>query len=311
VLRPIRWLAKSERQDELRQDAEEKLVLLGSRMGVPAAASKDARDFLVGAILDTLNKPAERRYVTKAGLLEIFQKKTFITLPPNMLEGLPIPASDAQLTPVDAIARDMARIPLPRRAALRARVVEGLRTHLVSSGVLWFRGSSGLGKSVLAVLLARSQNVEWRVADLRELSGPAIHSVLVGIASSFRQTAGRGIVLDDIPADADNALVSAIGQVAQAVADADGLLIITCTKPPHPTLSSRLGLDNGAIIRVPYLTQEDVAHMVKGAGGDPQKWARTIYAFAGSGHPQLVDARVAGLEQRGWDRRSFWPTSSP
>ena len=305
VLRPIRWLAKSEGQDELRQDAEEKLVLLGSRMGVPAAASKDARDFLVGALLDTLNKPAERRYVTKAGLLEIFQKKTFITLPPNMLEGLPIPASGAQLTPVDAIARDVARIPLPRRAALRARVVEGLQTHLVSSGVLWFHGSSGLGKSILAVLLARSQNVEWRVADLRELSGPAIHSVLVGIASAFRQTGARGIVLDDIPADADNALVSAMGQVAQAVADADGLLIVTCTKPPHPTLSSRLGLDDDAIIRVPYLTQEDVAHMVRGAGGDPQKWARTIYAFAGSGHPQLVDARVAGLEQRGWDEKEL------
>jgi tetratricopeptide (TPR) repeat protein len=305
VLRPIRWLAKSEGQDELRQDAEEKLVLLGSRMGVPAAASKDARDFLVGALLETLNKPVERRYVTKAGLLEIFQKKTFITLPPNMLEGLPILASGAQLTPVDAIARDVARIPLPRRAALRARVVEGLQTHLVSSGVLWFHGSSGLGKSILAVLLARSQNVEWRVADLRELSGPAIHSVLVGIASAFRQTGARGIVLDDIPADADNALASAMGQVAQAVADVDGFLIVTCTKPPHPTLSSRLGLDDDAIIRVPYLTQEDVAHMVRGAGGDPQKWARTIYAFAGGGQPQLVDARVAGLEQRGWDEKEL------
>jgi tetratricopeptide (TPR) repeat protein len=305
VLRPIRWLAKSEGQDELRQDAEEKLVLLGSRMGVSAAASKDARNFLVGALLDTLNKPAEQRYVTKAGLLEIFQKKTFITLPPNMLEGLPIPASGTPLTPVDAIARDVARIPLPRRAALRTRVVEGLRTHLVSSSVLWFHGSSGLGKSILAVLLARSQNVEWRVADLRELSGPAIHSVLVGIASTFRKTGARGLVLDDIPADADNALVSAMGQVARAVADADGLLVVTCTKPPHPTLSSRLGLDDDAIIRVPYLTLEDVANMVRGAGGDPQKWARTIYAFAASGHPQLVDARVAGLEQRGWDEEEL------
>jgi tetratricopeptide (TPR) repeat protein len=305
VLRPIRWLAKSEGQDELRQDAEEKLVLLGSRMGVSAAASKDARNFLVGALLDTLNKPAEQRYVTKAGLLEIFQKKTFITLPPNMLEGLPIPASGAPLTPVDAIARDVARIPLPRRAALRARVVEGLQTHLVSSGVLWFHGSSGLGKSILAALLARSQNVDWRVADLREFSGPAIHSVLVGIASTFRKTGARGLVLDDIPADANNALVSAMGQVARAVADADGLLVVTCTKPPHPTLSSRLGLDDDAIIRVPYLTQEDVANMVRGAGGDPQKWARTIYAFAGSGHPQLVDARVAGLEQRGWDEEEL------
>ncbi len=237
--------------------------------------------------------------------MEIFQKKTFITLPPNMLEGLPIGGPGAPLTPVEAIARDVARIPLPKRAALRTKEVARLQTHLVSSGVLWFHGSSGLGKSILAVLLARSQSVEWRVADLRELSASAIHSILVGIASTFRQTGAGGLVLDDIPADADNALVSAIGQVARAVADADGLLVITCTKPPHPTLSSRLGLNDDAIVRVPYLTQEDVASMVRAAGGDPQKWARTIYAFAGSGHPQLVDARLAGLEQRGWDEKEL------
>lgn len=153
--------------------------------------------------------------------------------------------------------------------------------------------------------MARSQSVEWRVADLRELSVSAIHSILVGIASTFRQTGARGLVLDDIPADADNALVSAMGQVARAVANADGLLVITCTKPPHPTLSSRLGLNSDAIIRVPYLTEEDVANMVRTAGGDPQKWGRTIYAFAGGGHPQLVDARVAGLEQRGWDEKEI------
>ena len=46
-------------------------------------------------------------------------------------------------------------------------------------------------------------------------------------------------------------------------------------------------------------------HGQRRAGGDPQKWARTIYAFAGSGHPQLVDARVAGLEQRGWDEKEL------
>jgi tetratricopeptide (TPR) repeat protein len=305
VIRPIHWLPKSAGQDELRQEIEEKLVLLGSRMGVPAAASKDARHFLVGALLESVAKPAEQRYVTKATLLEIFQKKTFITLPPNILEGLQIGAPGAPLTPVEAIARDVARIPLPKRAALRTKEVARLQIHLVSSGVLWFHGSSGLGKSILAVLLARSQSVEWRVADLRELSAPAIHSILVGIAGTFRQTGARGLVLDDIPADADNSIVSAMGQVARAVADADGLLVITCTKPPHPTLSGRLGLDDDAIIRVPYLTQEDVANMVRAAGGDPQKWARTIYAFAGSGHPQLVDARVAGLEQRGWDEKEL------
>ena len=304
VIRPIHWLEESANQDELRRDVEEKLVLLGSRMGVPAAASKNARHFLIGTLLDSLGQPAGQRYVTRAELLDIFQEKTFITLPPDMLQGLPIAGAGAPLTPIEAIARDVALIPLPRRAALRTEEVERLQAYLVSSGMLWFHGSSGLGKSTLAVLLARSQGVAWRFADLRELSASAIRSILVGIASSFRQTGARGLILDDIPADADNALVSAIGQVARAVTDADGVLIITSMKPPQPTLSGRLGLDSDAIIRVPYLTEKDEADMVQAAGGDPQKWARAIHAFAG-GHPQLVDARVAGLEQRGWDEKEI------
>lgn len=174
----------------------------------------------------------------------------------------------------------------------------------MSRGTLWFYGSGGLGKSTLAVLVARSQSVAWRFADLRELPAPAVRSILVGIASNFRQTGARGLILDDFPAEADNTLISAIGQVARAVADADGVLIITSMKPPQPTLSGCLGLDGAAIIRVPYLTEEDVADMVKAAGGDPRKWTRSIHAFAG-GHPQLVDARVAGLEQRGWNEKEI------
>jgi hypothetical protein len=304
VIRPVHWLEESADQDELRRDVEEKLVLLGSRMGVPAAASKDARHFLVGALLDSLGQRSGQRYVTRAELLDTFQNKTFITLPPDMLQGLPIAGAGAPLTPIEVIARDVAQIPLPRRAATRTEEVERLQVHLVSSGMLWFHGSSGLGKSTLAVLLARSQGVAWRFADLRELSASAIRSILVGIASSFRQTGARGLILDDIPPDADNALISAIAQVARAVADADGVLVITSTKPPQPTLTGRLGLDSDAIIRVPYLTEGDVANMVKAANGDPQKWARSIYTFAG-GHPQLVDARVAGLEQRGWNEKEI------
>lgn len=304
VIRPIHWLEESPNQDELRRDVEENLVHLGSRLGVPAAASKTARLFLIGALLDSLNQPAELRYVTKTELLDVFLKKMPILSAPDILSGLPLTAAGTPLTHVEVIARDVADIPLPRRATLRTKEVKQLQAHLVSSGILWFHGSSGLGKSTLALLLARSQGVAWRFADLRELSTSAIRSILIGIASSFRRTGARGLILDDIPADADNALISAIGQVARAVADADGVLVITSMKPPQPTLSSRLQLDPEAITRVPYLTEEDVTNMVKAAGGDPQKWARSIRAFSG-GHPQLVDARILGLEQRGWNEKEI------
>jgi hypothetical protein len=311
IIRRLRWIDRHPSPDDLRRDVEEQLVYLGARLGVPATPAINARDFLVGTLLDSLRQAPEKRYVTKAELLAIFQSKTFVTLPPNLLQGLPLPGPATQLTPVDLIVRDVAAIPIARRPATRAAVVHDLQHQLVSHGTLWFHGSSGLGKSTLATLVARSQRVAWRIADLRDMPAPAVRSILVGIASSFRQTGARGLILDDVPADADNALISAIGQVAGAVTDVDAVLVITSVKPPRPTLAARLGISLQAIIRVPYLTEADVGQMVRAAGGDPRKWARVIRAFAGGGHPQLVDARVAGLEQRGWDNKELFAEIVP
>jgi hypothetical protein len=304
IIRPIRWLDGSATQDELDRDIEDRLVLFGSRQGVSADASKNALDSLVGALLKCIRKPAGQRYVTTAELLSTFQSKTFVTVPPDLLEGLKIPVVTSPQIELTATVRDLAHFGPPPRTAARTEEVIRLHAILVSEGKLWLHGSSGLGKSTLAILLARSQSVSWRVADLRDLPEPALRSVLSGIANGFRQSGARGLILDDIPADPSNALVFAIGQVARAVAGADGALIITSTKPPPPTLSGRLELNTEAIIQVPYLTEADVAEIVRLGGGNPEKWARSIRAFAG-GHPQLVDARVAGLRKRGWNQKEI------
>jgi tetratricopeptide (TPR) repeat protein len=305
ILQPIQWLGGGPSPEELRKDVEDRLINLGLRMGVPAASARNARDSLIATLLDTVLEPAEIRYVTKAELIKVFQSKTFVMVPPDFLQGLAIGGAGTTLTPVEAIARDVAQIPLSRHATDRSAVIGQLQADLVSTGALWFHGSSGLGKSTLAVLLAQSQSAPWRLVDLRELSEAAACSTLIGIASSFRQTRAVGLILDDMPADPGNALISAVGQVARAAADADAVLVITSMKPPPPTLAGRLGLGTSEIISVPYLTEEDVADMVRRAGGDPQKWARPIHAFAGSGHPQLVDARIAGLAQRGWNEKEI------
>ena len=91
IIRPIRWLDGSATQEELDRDIEEKLVLLGSRQGVAAAGSKNALDSLVGALLECIRKPAHQRYVTATDLLTTFQSKTFVTVPPGILEGLTVP----------------------------------------------------------------------------------------------------------------------------------------------------------------------------------------------------------------------------
>lgn len=59
--------------------------------------------------------------------------------------------------------------------------------------------------------------------------------------------------------------------------------------------------ENGPnVVKVPYLSRDEVAELVKLADGDAQKWAGVVHSFCGFGHPQLVQARISGLRQRNW-----------
>ena len=107
-------------------------------------------------------------------------------------------------------------------ATLRQSLIEDLHPALVGNGTLWLHGSSGLGKTTLALLLVRRQNAAWTFADLRDREPRALRLVLARLSTTFGASGARGLILDDLPADADNATILAIKRVARAVANADG-----------------------------------------------------------------------------------------
>jgi hypothetical protein len=301
LLRPIRWLGSGPSQDEIERDLHEQLVHFGTTLGVGAQDSKNALSALIVELLACARRPATLRYVTAADLLIVFQKNTYRLFPPSVLLGIaPAPAETGDLADMAMATSDAASIPLPPRAAPRSDLIDDLHGTLVANGVLWLHGSSGLGKTTLALLLARRQNTTWMFADLRDLRPRALRLVLVRLSTTFGASGARGLVLDDLPSDSDNATILAIKRVARAVATADGTLVLTSAKPPPPSAAGGLTLANNAIWSVPYLTEEDVGHIVSQGGGDPHIWDRIVYLFCGGGHPQLVDARVIGLRQRGW-----------
>ena len=301
ILRPIRWLGSGPSHDEIERDLHEHLVHFGNALGVGAQDSKNALSALIVELLACVQRPPEWRYVTAADLLTVFQKNTWRLAPPSVLQGVtPALAGADDLADTALATRDAASIPLPPRAAVRPDLVQDLHGTLVANGVLWLHGSSGLGKTTLALLLARYQNAPWVFADLRDLEPRALRLVLVRLSATFGASEARGLILDDLPADPDNATILAIRRVARAAANADGLLVVTGAKPPPPSLVGGLSLPNHAVRAVPYLTEDDVGQIVSLAGGDRQIWGRIVFLFCGGGHPQLVGARVVGLRQRGW-----------
>jgi tetratricopeptide (TPR) repeat protein len=300
ILRPIRWFGSSPSHDEIESDLQDRLVHFGAAQGVGAQDSKNALSALIVELLKCARRPANSRFVTAADLLTIFQKNTYVLIPPSAFERIGITQQGtSELAGADLAIRDAASIPLPPRPAMRPELVDDLHGSLVVNGKLWLHGSSGLGKTTIALLLARRQNVVWMFSDLRDLEPRALRLALARLSATFEASGALGLILDDLPSDPDNATILAIKRVARAVTNSDGVLVITGVKPPPPTLSGGLGLANNAVRAVPYLTEDEVGQIVDQAGGDRRVWGRLIFAFCG-GHPQLVDARVVGLRQRGW-----------
>jgi hypothetical protein len=299
ILRRIRWIGGGKSQEEVQRDIEERLVHFGSRLQVGAQESTNALSALLLAVLHCIPRPPAERYLTAADFKVTFEKNTHCLVPPSILKAQLVQSAgkdpslaSRSLTPAAA------SMPLPPRASLRTSVVGSLHSTLVAHGVLWLHGSSGLGKTTLALLLARQQQrVEWFFSDLRDLKSSELRVRLAGLSLEWG-TSG-GLILDDIPGDADNATILRVRQLASIVVTQDGVLVITSTQSPSPTLREALGLTSETICSVPYLREEDVASMVVQAGGDASVWAQIIHVFCG-GHPQLVDARIAGLRHRGW-----------
>jgi hypothetical protein len=303
ILRPIRWFGSGPSQDEKQHEIHEQLVYFGSALGVGAQDSKNALNALIVELMTCMRRKPPLRFVTVADLRTVFEKNTYRLFPPSALESFAsAPTAANDLADTALATREAVSIPLPPRAALRPDLVEDLHGTLIENGALWLHGSSGLGKTTLALLLARRHNAAWTFADLRGSEPRALRLVLSRLTATFGASGARGLILDDLPADADNTTILAIRRVAHAVANADGVLVVTGAKPPPPTLAGGLSLATSAVRAVPYLTEEDVCEIVSLAGGDRRIWGRVVFLFCGGGHPQLVDARVAGLRQRNWPR---------
>jgi hypothetical protein len=187
------------------------------------------------------------------------------------------------------------------RLARRAPLVDDLTAVLSSAGVLWLHGSSGLGKSQLARLLAARSNRQWRFVALKDCSDAEAQGRVRDAIGGVLADDFGGLVLDDLPVPAKEGLRHWIAAAAREVAATKGgAIIVTTDREPLPQIRAALEPLGITVRAAPYLQQADVTDIVNAAGGDSTHWAAAIYLTCGSGHPLLVDARTAGLASRGW-----------
>ncbi len=300
LVRRIYWLTGADTSQALLQSLEARLGQRAMSEGPMAMASDGARALPMLVLKTAKAVLEERRSLTLEQFEQAWREATNIPVPISAARRLLAIGTEGALNAAAAPGVDLD--PLPIRLAPRAALVDRMSEMLRSGAALWIHGSSGLGKSRLAQLVARRSNASWHVARLRGLSPAEAAQALREAAAAFDRPDLAGIILDDLPVPLVDPLLGWVRALATQAAQIGAKLIVTSARAP--LVSARLALEpyRLEVLPGPYLTQEDVADMVRAAGGDAKSWVAILHLTCGGGHPLFVDARIAGLASRGWPK---------
>lgn len=306
LLRRISWECGTADVVVLEQSIRDQLVYLGEKSNLAPRDAERAIDTLLAELLKTITQDTKRK-LTRADLLRLFHESTAISLPASVARQALSQAMAGQtggqpgvLIADTSLLIRAAGIPLPPNAIDRSEVVSRVMSMTGRHGALWLHGSSGLGKTVLVQLVARASSRNWYVVQLRSCSAPEVEYRLRAAAAVVNSRDFGGVILDDFPTEHASSARLRLSILAHEVRRCDGALVVTASKAPSPNLQSSFANGSVCIEAAPYLTEQEVRDLVVAAGGDGPKWARVVHTFCGFGHPQLVDARVRGLQHRGW-----------
>ncbi|MBA4090099.1 MAG: hypothetical protein C0494_05835 [Sphingobium sp.] len=297
LIAPVRWLAGEPPIETIAKDNRAALIILGERFGGLPDFSARAADILLAQILDTIVSAGDRR-LRRGDLLLILQEAISIRVPAgHMLFGV---APARQGLDLEATGSWRSVEPLPAPCAPREAAIGDLRATLSSGGVIWVHGATGLGKSSLAILAAEAMGGQWHLLDLRGVLGPIARERLAAVRIAILTGADLGgVIIDDITPSHEGDIEASLRELALSLKQRGTSLIVTSNHPPGQRLTRALGLLEAGIYAAPSFEPSDAAALVVAYGGDPEKWSQ-FALLVGGGHPQLVDAAIAGLARVQW-----------
>lgn len=301
LLRPLAWNCGAPPLQDIEADNRSALIELGHELQSTPDMSARAADVLLSRVLTAIVQPGSTRRLTRGDLLEAFHEAISVRLPVQAVAAAILAASAGgalSLAGTGAWHEPSTLATGPR--ASRTDAVGALSPLLQANGALWIHGATGLGKSVLAELLAKAQGGGWRFLDLRgALAGGAAERMVAAAGAIGAIPDFKGLIIDDITAEMED-LHTPLRRLGAALERRDAFCIVTSHNPPGRRLARALGVSGDAVALAPVFTEEDTAALIVDYGGDPVRWTRFVWIVGGGGHPQLVDVVAAGLASRGW-----------
>lgn len=197
------------------------------------------------------------------------------------------------------------QFPFPARLVPRQTLVDSVRAALNAHGLGILTGSTGLGKTIIARFAAAQEGGNWRLVDLRDLSGVSISDRLTAVLASLSDIDVGGIVLDDLDSWGDDSVRRSLPRLVGALKRRNLGCLITSHSEPSPSFIVDIGAPSSVIVPVPYLSTEEIGELITEVGQESRLWSPIVQLMSGGGHPQLVQASIGVLEGRGWPREEF------
>ncbi len=302
------WQPQAEEAHFVERGIYNKLVNFAEKRGrTPASLIKQVAVRLKDEIWKILREPPPRQ-LDLFRIEELWEDVTRVSIPRSAQEAFFNTIASQQSIPPNR-PPDLLRIgvpPLPGAVAHRTELVAQWRAILSKGGLLNLHGSTRMGKTTLAKLIASANSDDWRWwSAARKTADQILRELSMLVTEVARLPDVGNVVLDDLdfsPATTQG-MDESLGDLLALVNGRRGRILITSQKPIPIRIQHTLGIPPEQIVEVPRMVEEEVAELANALGCKDVKhcadWARLVW-ISTAGHPQLAAVRLLALREQKW-----------
>ncbi|WP_181258993.1 hypothetical protein [Vibrio splendidus] len=240
------------------------------------------------------NVPVTADELSKSVLSLLYQ-----ALPPSLMANNNLTVSRKySISSVD-------EVPLPKAIASRSQLVSNVKESLHLHRTAWMYGGAGVGKTILAKMVAKELGGEWTGINLRGLSVSEVCLAMGDIVSALGDRCATGILIDDLECPFDQILVEKLAALWGYCLKTNIHLLFTSSKQVDLNYLFEVDLTKDIEQKVGDFSESDIAEILFALGVTEKYWAKYIHLSSGGGHPQLAFAVIQSMKTNNWNVQEF------
>jgi hypothetical protein len=291
--------------DDLKREVHRIVVRFGKAKGIAPVWSLKAVPVLLQRALETAANPRDRRLL-RIDFETVFDLATAYPVSPDRLifatqsgEGVILAEEDV----FDTLP------PVTRRYFRRHDLIRSIAERALTSRAVFIIGSSGKGKSQLALDHAGLTSGHWRLIDLRDVDAAESERRLrIARTRLLRDGPEANILVEDLNVAGDSSrVVRVLADLLTVLRESDQELIVTSYLEPSRITLDALRLSSADVLTVPNFSVDEIRALLVDRGAPLDRsstLAKVVWAQSDGGHPTFVDVRADRLARENFPEPS-------